>query len=98
MKNDAANAGPDLMKAGGSDTVVFTMASPVGPDVILEIVSSTDLILWSALATRATDGTWSGPVPVTVTPDSPGKAEISLTRASGADVQRFYDLRVTLSP
>ena len=92
---DSINTLPTLMRTDSEHVLAFTMASPAGADVILTIEGSVDLDLWEPLATRAPDGTWSGAVPVTVSPDGSGLADITLV-SPASPPRRFYRIAVEL--
>lgn len=87
---------PSLTMEGGNHTFRFTVPSPGGQDVRLDIESSTDLVTWEVLATRTGHGPWSGPV--ALNPAAAGWETVAVTRASGPESRRAYRLAVRLVP
>ena len=84
-----------LVRDGADDELFFALASPGGTDLHLEIQTSTDMDAWQTLANRAPDGTWSGPLPVSVSAAGPGRARVTLRRPADT-ARRFYRLAVSL--
>ena len=89
---------PDFFQAGGNDVFEFTMASPAGSDVILEVRRSEDLAGWMTIATRALDGSWSGPASVGLSGGGIGLQTVTVTHTTGAGPRYFYTLVATHVP
>jgi hypothetical protein len=81
--------------AAGDDELAFLLASPGGADLRLELQTSTDMAAWTPLATRSPDGTWSGPLPVSIDAAAPGLSRVTAVRP-GDSARRFYRIAVTL--
>jgi len=92
---DAGISTLTLVRDGGDDWLSFAMAAPGGGDLRLELQTSTDMDAWQPLAVRTPDGTWSGPLPVSVESDAPGMARVTLVRPADTG-RRFYRLVASL--
>ncbi len=87
---------PVIALSSGNPTVTFTIPASPPAEVVLVLESSPDLSLesWSPLATRATDGSWSGTASVAELNNGPS-VEITATDLTAIDTpgSRFYRLR-----
>lgn len=87
---------PSVTVASGNGEIHFTIPASPPSEVTLVLESSPDLSTdsWSAIATRAPDGTWSGSATVNESP-SPGFIEITATDTTPITTPeaRFYRLR-----
>ncbi|MCX6879575.1 MAG: right-handed parallel beta-helix repeat-containing protein [Verrucomicrobia bacterium] len=87
---------PRFTKAGAVDSFFFEMPAASAPDLGLMIEASTDLMVWTVLATRTAGGPWSSAFPLNLVPTAPGMERVVLSRPDGGAPKRFYRLAVRL--
>lgn len=91
---------PSISGTAGNFTYQFTAAEPFPENVILSIEATDELTVqnWPIIASRASDGTWTGSASVVETETGSG-TRVELTEpALSSEVQRFYTLKAEPAP
>jgi hypothetical protein len=74
--------------------VTFELNEPMAADVLLEVQSSTDLVEWTTIASKAGTAPWTGVGSAQVVTVSAGRVRVTVTLPTAPESSQFFRARL----
>jgi len=98
---DTGPAGLGLECSSSEAHITFSLAQPVGSDVVLHVQAATSLLgggNWETLTSRAGNGPWNGDASVTRVGSSAGAERVAVIHGITGKPGHYYRFNVSLAP